>query len=472
MFVVFEPAGLLASEGALIAGRFQVGRAVAVGAKATVFAGRHVGLDEPVAIKVLHPNLANPRFTARFIREARNATRIKSEHVPRYIDVGELENGLPFVIMEYLEGCTLRNLTSRKTEIDIGDAVDYILQASEAVAAAHAVGILHRDLKPSNLFLTTRIDGSAHIKVLDFGTSRAFNSQGEREDEGLTIAHLTPGSQKFHAPEQFGAEEPDARCDIWALGAVLYTLLTLRPPFTSHAPGETMRKILESAPEPITTVRPAIPAGLEEAVLRCLQKQRDARPASVAELAMLLEPFASKRAAGLPEQIGEIQKHAHAAVVRDQAALHIASLPESSWNTPARRSQRGLAPLPVLPAPNRTSTFLFGGIALGALIACAVIVRCASVDSGRASVAPPPMATTAATATTVATSVPAESPPAQVQAPASVASAPATVASSATSRPPPPLPRGPRVVSRTPRSQPPPPKPAPTPTADPWGWQR
>ncbi len=328
------------------------------------------------------------------------------------------------------------------------------------------MGILHRDLKPSNLFLTSRIDGSAHIKVLDFGTSRAFNSQGDREDEGLTVAHITPGSQKYHAPEQFGREEPDARCDIWALGAVLYTLLTLRPPFTSYAPGDTMRKILETEPEPPRTVRPAIPAGLDEAVLHCLQKPRDARPSSVAELAKLLEPFASKPAARLPQQISEIQKHAHAAVVRDQAALQIASLPESTWNTPARRSQQGPAPLPV---QNRTSTLAIAGIALAAVIACAFIARPAAVESGRASAAPP------VTATAVATSVTAQSLPVQVHAPEPAASPPDTAASSATlSRPPqpPPLPRSPRVVSRTPRSQQSPPKPAPTLAADPWGWQR
>lgn len=206
-----------AAEGEIVGGKFRIGKRIAVGSMGVVVHGRHVELDEPVAIKVLHPNLANPRFTARFVREARNAARIKSEHVPRFIDVGWLHGGLPYLVMEYLEGETLARVIARGGELPVSDAVDYVLQACEAVAAAHVNGILHRDLNPSNLFLTTRLDGSPLVKVLDFGVSRAFNSSGEREDEGLTVADVTLGSHDSQGPR--ATRGPRCRRPLRHLGA-------------------------------------------------------------------------------------------------------------------------------------------------------------------------------------------------------------------------------------------------------------
>jgi serine/threonine protein kinase len=307
-----------AIEGDVIAGRFRVGSRIAVGSMGYVVAARHVELDEPVAIKLLHPNLANPRFAARFIREARNAVRIKSEHVPRFIDAGRLPSGLPYLAMEYLEGRTLAKVIADGKPIAITDAVDYVLQACEAVAAAHIVGIVHRDLKPSNLFLTTRLDGSPLIKVLDFGISRVADSKGEREDEGLTLANVTLGSHDFKAPEQFLKRDLDARCDVWALGAILYTLLTLRPPFFAETGQETIRKILQARPDSPCSLRPEIKPELESVILRCLQENREARPATVGKLALFLQLHASARARDLPMRILAAQRRG----LRDSPGQH------------------------------------------------------------------------------------------------------------------------------------------------------
>jgi serine/threonine protein kinase len=296
--------------GEILEGKYRIGERIAVGSMSVVVAARHMQLDEPVAIKILQPNLTNPRFTARFVREARNAARIKSEFVPRFFDVGWLSGGLPYLVMEYLEGETLARKIESRREIRVPDAVDYVIQACEAVAAAHMIGILHRDLKPGNLFLTSRLDGTPVIKVLDFGISRVRNSSGEREDEGLTVADVTLGSNDFKAPEQFAGHDMDARCDVWALGAILYNLVTLRQPFVGQTSRDVIKNIFAGGPRPPSELRPEIPPDLESAILRCLQGDPNSRPESVAKLALFLQAFGSERTRGIPDSILKAQRRA------------------------------------------------------------------------------------------------------------------------------------------------------------------
>jgi len=156
--------------GETLAGKYRVERVLGSGGMGIVLAARHLQLDERVAIKLLRPELArNGPVNARFVREARAAVKIKSEHVARVFDVGTLPDGAAYMVMEHLEGSDLAALVCAEGRLAEATAAEYVLQACEALAEAHALGIVHRDLKPGNLFLARRADGSPCVKVLDFG---------------------------------------------------------------------------------------------------------------------------------------------------------------------------------------------------------------------------------------------------------------------------------------------------------------
>jgi serine/threonine protein kinase len=161
-------------EGETLAGKYLVEHVLGRGGMGVVVRAVHVQLGHHMAIKLLLPEACHPEAVSRFLREARAAVQIKSEHVARVSDVGTLETGEPYMVMEYLNGCDLAKLReSRRGPLGIEEVLDYVLQACEAIAEAHAAGIVHRDLKPSNLFLTQHADGSPLVKVLDFGISKA-----------------------------------------------------------------------------------------------------------------------------------------------------------------------------------------------------------------------------------------------------------------------------------------------------------
>jgi hypothetical protein len=260
-----------------------------------VVAARHLELDERVAIKFLLPStLAIPEVVARFAREARAAVKIKSEHVARIIDVGKLENGAPYIIMEYLEGEDLAAWLEARGRLPAEQAVLFVLQACEAVAAAHALGIVHRDIKPSNLFVIRLADGSLSVKVLDFGISKL--TARDPADPSITSTAALLGSPLYMPPEQMrSARDVDPRSDIWALGAVLHELVAGEPPFPGTSLGEVMAHVLERAPDTLRASLPDAPAELEAVIARCLQKQREHRYPNVAALAHALLPFAPPR---------------------------------------------------------------------------------------------------------------------------------------------------------------------------------
>src|SRR6478735_12111108 len=161
-----------AREGDVLAGKYRVDKVLGVGGMGVVVAAHHIHLDDRVAIKFLLPEtLGNSDAVMRFAREARAAVKIKSEHVARVTDVGTMENGAPYMVMEYLEGADLSSWIRERRQLPFEQAIDFILQACEALAEAHALGIVHRDLKPANLFIARRADGTALVKVIDFGIS-------------------------------------------------------------------------------------------------------------------------------------------------------------------------------------------------------------------------------------------------------------------------------------------------------------
>lgn len=282
--------------GDVLAAKYRVEQVLGVGGMGVVVRAHHLYLDERVAIKFIRSEaLSIPEVVARFVREARAAVKIRNEHVARVIDVGTLETGAPYMVMEFLEGVDLSTLKhAGGTLLPVPTAVDYVLQALEAIAEAHALGIIHRDLKPANLFLTHRADGSPIIKVLDFGISKVTSISGSSTPElGLTKTSATMGSPLYMSPEQMvSSRDVDVRTDIWAVGVILYELLSGQPPFSGETLPQLCAAILQQQPRAIAEMRSDLPPGLEAIVQRCLDKSPQNRFANVGDLALALAPFA------------------------------------------------------------------------------------------------------------------------------------------------------------------------------------
>lgn len=219
-------------EGTILLGKYRVEKELGHGAMGYVVAARHVDLDEPRALKLLQPEaLKNADVAERFLREAKACARLKSEHATRIHDFGRLDDGLPVMVMEYLVGEDLQGVMDRRRRLPYDEAVSYVLQACEAVAEAHELKIVHRDLKPSNMFLTRRPDGTACVKVLDFGISKSLDDATEHTPK-LTATNTVMGTPYYMSPEQMrNSKATDARGDIWSLGVILYEFVTGRVPF-------------------------------------------------------------------------------------------------------------------------------------------------------------------------------------------------------------------------------------------------
>ncbi|HEY6459038.1 MAG TPA: serine/threonine-protein kinase [Polyangiaceae bacterium] len=291
--------------GDLIAGKYVVDGKCGRGGLAVVLSATHPQLDQRVAIKMLLPQWAdNPAVIERFLREGRAATHVKSEHVVRVFDVGRLDGGAPYLVLEYLEGCTLEEILVRNGPVPVPTAVEWLLQAAEAIGEAHTYGIVHRDLKPANLFLTARADGSPCVKVIDFGLSKLTDPLLTGANPGITRPNDIMGSPRYMAPEQLCASrDVDARADLWAMGVVLYELLTGRPPFDGLTSVAVCTDVMLREPAPPSSLRPGIPPEVDAIVLRCLRKNKDQRFAHVAELARALAPFGPPSARTSSERI-------------------------------------------------------------------------------------------------------------------------------------------------------------------------
>ena len=265
----------------------------------TVIAAHHELLDVPVAVKILSLDLAGKQtFVDRFLREARAVARLKSEHVARVMDVGTLPTGQPFIVMELLEGADLERRLLREGRLPVPEAADFALQALEAIAHAHSAGIVHRDLKPANLFITLCSDGREMVKVLDFGIAKLVDAQAvDREGRrtgSLTGDHAALGSPSYMSPEQVrDSGSIDHRADLWAMGTILYELVTGKPAFDGSSVGEIFGAILHSRPAPLSTRLPDPPPMFEEVIARCLEADRDRRWADAAQLARAIASFGS-----------------------------------------------------------------------------------------------------------------------------------------------------------------------------------
>ncbi|HEY3666654.1 MAG TPA: serine/threonine-protein kinase [Polyangiaceae bacterium] len=281
--------------GDVIAGKYEVLKLIGSGGMGYVVSAMHVELGEVVALKFLRPEaLQIPELVERFAREARAAAKIRSEHVARVFDVGTLPDGVPFIVMEHLAGQDLADVLAHGGPLPIKVAVEYVMQACEALAAAHAAGVVHRDIKPENLFLTRHAQGLDFIKILDFGISKVALTPGGKRAFARTTMPI--GSPVYMSPEQIrSSESVDARTDIWSLGCVLFELLTGVVAFDEPTLMQLSAAILEQDPIPLRTLVPDAPEELEAVLLRCLEKDVDKRYGNIAELAIALYPFAPRR---------------------------------------------------------------------------------------------------------------------------------------------------------------------------------
>jgi serine/threonine protein kinase len=259
--------------GRTLAGKYRIDRLIKRGGMGAVYRGKHVLMDKTVAIKVLRPSLAvDDAVVARFSREAKAASRISHPHAVSVTDFGEAENGVVFLVMEYLDGRTLKEIIKREGPMSLDRAIEITRQVTGALDAAHQQGVVHRDLKSDNIMLS-QTNGADWAKVLDFGIAKIQQVEGVR-DTDITAPNLVVGTPQYMSPEQCSQTRPiDARSDIYSLGVIVYEMLSGRVPFTGESPTVIMMKQVQEPPPPLLAARPDLPAGVGEAVARALEKR-------------------------------------------------------------------------------------------------------------------------------------------------------------------------------------------------------
>jgi serine/threonine-protein kinase len=341
-------------EGEILDGKYRVERVLGAGGMGVVVAATHVHLSTRVALKFLLPGaLGNQTIVDRFAREARAAVQIRSEHVARVIDVGTLPTGSPYMVMEFLEGSDLAELLQRRGPLAPAQAVGYVLQAGEAIAEAHALGIVHRDLKPANLFLAAQPGRDPIVKVLDFGISKTHDASPSSRTATTAIL----GSPHYMAPEQMmSSRDVDPRADVWALGIILYELLTGAPPYDADTMPELVYLVTQREPPPLESKRPGLPPGLVAAVHKCLRRDRAERFHDVAELATALVTFGPPRCDVSLERITRVLRGAGAAGVPAESSPRLEPATASAAERPPTGPSSAAAPTASTWAQSRSGT--------------------------------------------------------------------------------------------------------------------
>jgi serine/threonine protein kinase len=343
--------------GDVIAAKYRIDKVAGEGGMGIVYAAEHLVLKQRVAVKVLLPDAASSEAVVeRFAREARAAAKINSEYVARVLDAGSLTSGAPFLVMEYLEGCDLEELLELQQRLPVTEAVDYLLQALEGLAHAHAANIVHRDLKPANLFLACRPDGTNAIKLLDFGISKA--TRARPEDKRLTGHHVL-GSPVYMSPEQLrNATDIDPRADIWSIGVVGYELLVGSPPFDGEGVGEIFAAILEKSPTPLSERNPKIPEELSNIIAKCLRRDANERWADAGELARALAPFGSDPQTPLVERAEQVLARARLMAVPQTPveARRVVEAIDAAAKHAMTTANKSFPPLPLLSKKKGTTT--------------------------------------------------------------------------------------------------------------------
>ncbi|AGP35701.1 serine/threonine-protein kinase [Sorangium cellulosum] len=291
------PDDLPLQTGDVLKGKYRVVRVIGAGGMGAVLEAHHLVLNQRVALKLVLPDAAKRDGSVqRFLREARAASSLRSEHVARVLDVDTLDGGLPYLVMDLLEGADLAARLRAEGRLPIEEACEIGVQICEALSEAHARGIVHRDIKPGNLFVTRRADGSPLVKVLDFGIAKHLGPAEAMGAESLTSQNALVGSPLYMSPEQMRSSRGvDTRSDLWSLGVALYQALSGKLPFEAETFGELILCVMQERPAPLSSLRGELPEALSRAVMRCLERNPDDRWQDVAALAVALAPFAPAR---------------------------------------------------------------------------------------------------------------------------------------------------------------------------------
>lgn len=270
--------------GQTLAEKYSIEELIKSGGMGSVYRGKHVLMDKTVAVKVLRTSLAvDDVVVARFSREAKAASRISHPHAVSVTDFGESENGVVFLVMEYLDGQTLKEIIKHEGPMPLSRATEIVRQVAGALDAAHAQGVVHRDLKSDNIMLS-ETNGGDWAKVLDFGIAKIQEPEGTR-DHDITAPNLVIGTPQYMSPEQCSQTGPiDARSDVYSLGVILFEMLAGRVPFTGESPTVIMMKQVQDAPPSILEARPDLPAAIGGLVERALAKQPADRFQTAGEL--------------------------------------------------------------------------------------------------------------------------------------------------------------------------------------------
>jgi serine/threonine-protein kinase len=371
--------GRVPEPGEVVAGKYVVEGKLSAGGMGVVLKARHPALGQDVALKILRPDYAAvPVAVERFAREARAAAQIRGEHVVRIYDVGVLDGGTPYMVMELLEGSDLGAIVAARGTLSVVEVAEVVLQTCEALAQAHRLGIVHRDLKPQNVFITSRPDGTPLVKLVDFGISKLPRQEA---DHDVTTTASLLGTPTYMSPEQLlSPKDVDGRSDIWSLGVLMYRMLAGTAPFRAETLPELCAAILTKPLPPLTSRRADIPEDLERIVHRCLEREPASRFQGVAELARELSAFAPPRSQDALQQIEAISARSGPA-----AALSGPSLPGLPA-AEARAETRGAGLAPTAPSSR-------GRVGLALLaVAAALALSTAGVVVLRGAHAPAPAA--------------------------------------------------------------------------------
>ena len=265
--------------------KYSVEERLGAGGMGAVYRARHLSMDRPVAIKFLHQRLVEDEAARqRFHTEARAAVKLRHANAVSVTDFGQTAEGSFYIVMELLEGRTLREILSREAPLETARAISVMLQTSAAVAAAHEAGIIHRDLKPSNILVTQSADQPAVVKVLDFGIA-TFTPDDDDDEDVTALNHTNSviGTPRYMSPEQSNGQEPTPAADVYSLGVILYEMLSGMVPFSGSNPADIAHKHANDLPHSPREIVAGIPEDVERIVLKALEKQPADRFANAAE---------------------------------------------------------------------------------------------------------------------------------------------------------------------------------------------
>jgi serine/threonine protein kinase len=327
--------------GQVVDGRYRIEKLVGEGGMGRVYLAEHVEIGRRVAMKILHPVYSHmPDLVERFRREARAASRIGHPHIVDVTDSGRTREGSVYFVMEYLEGVDLGTVIEREGAIEIRRALRIVTQICRALAAAHSAGIIHRDLKPENIFLTMRDNTSDFVKVLDFGIAKS--AEAERVwSRRLTSPGMAMGTPEYMAPEQAAGKPADERCDVYAVGAILYEALTGLAPYDGDNFMEVLTKKAMGEPVPVRELRPEVPEAVVALVQRAMARNPEDRPVSME----VLEYEVTKCMAGRGEAVANIlgMRTDHDLVVSLNPGLALPPAPSEVERRPGKARQRSAA---------------------------------------------------------------------------------------------------------------------------------